>query len=103
MSADEDRYFSCETFSNAERAVWVSTRSWRAGLEFAFSIAIRSVWVVFGTPRVTIVERSQLEIEQFLAMLNFENKSRLAKLPGDNNVKDCMRWNILLHNKALQD
>jgi hypothetical protein len=34
------------------------------------------------TPKVTIVERSQLEIEQFLAMLRFENRKMLEELPG---------------------
>jgi len=34
-----------------------------------------------STPSATIVERSQLEIEQFLAMLRFENRSRLEELP----------------------
>ena len=33
------------------------------------------------TPKVAIVERSQLEIEQFLAMLRFENCSELEELP----------------------
>ena len=33
-----------------------------------------------GTPKVTIVERSQLEIEQFLAMLRFENRSKVEEL-----------------------
>jgi hypothetical protein len=36
----------------------------------------------FSTPKVTIVERSQLEIEQFLAMLRFENRRKLEELPG---------------------
>jgi len=33
-----------------------------------------------GTPKVTIVERSQLEIEQFLAMLRFENRSKVEEM-----------------------
>ena len=35
-----------------------------------------------NTPKVTLVERSQVEIEQFLAMLRFENRQKLAELPG---------------------
>ena len=35
-----------------------------------------------STPKATLVERSQLEIEQFLAMLRFENRSKLEELPG---------------------
>jgi hypothetical protein len=35
----------------------------------------------FYTPTATLVERSQLEIEQFLAMLRFENRSKLGELP----------------------
>ena len=37
---------------------------------------------VLHTPKVTIVERSQVEIEQFLAMLRFENRKKLEELPG---------------------
>jgi hypothetical protein len=37
---------------------------------------------IFCTPKVTIVERSQVEIEQFLAMLRFENRSKLEELLG---------------------
>ncbi len=45
--------------------------------------AVRSSgWVVFGTPKATLVERSQVEIEQFLAMLRFENRKKLEELPG---------------------
>jgi len=33
-------------------------------------------------PMVTLVEWSQLEIEQFLAMLRFENRKKLEELPG---------------------
>jgi len=35
----------------------------------------------FSTPTATLVERSQLEIEQFLSMLRFENRSKLEELP----------------------
>jgi hypothetical protein len=35
-----------------------------------------------NTPKVTLVERSQVEIEQFLAMLRFENRKKLEELPG---------------------
>jgi len=35
----------------------------------------------FDTPKATLVERSQVEIEQFLAMLRFENRSKLEELP----------------------
>lgn len=33
-----------------------------------------------GTPKVTLVERSQVEIEQFLAMLRFENRKKLEEM-----------------------
>ncbi len=36
---------------------------------------------IFNTPKVTIVERSQLEIEQFLEMLRFETRRKLEELP----------------------
>jgi hypothetical protein len=42
----------------------------------------RSTSVTKSTPSATIVERSQLEIEQFLAMLRFETRSKLEELPG---------------------
>ncbi len=35
----------------------------------------------FSTPTVTLVEPSQVEIEQFLAMLRFENRKKLEELP----------------------
>jgi len=35
-----------------------------------------------NTPTATLVERSQLEIEQFLAMLRFETRNKLEELPG---------------------
>ncbi len=35
-----------------------------------------------STPNATLVERSQLEIEQFLALLRFENRSKLEELPS---------------------
>jgi hypothetical protein len=35
-----------------------------------------------STPTVTILERSQVEIEQFLEMLRFETRSKLEELPG---------------------
>jgi len=41
----------------------------------------RSILDGFDTPKATIVERSQLEIEQFLAMLRFENRSKFKELP----------------------
>jgi hypothetical protein len=34
------------------------------------------------TPKATLVERSQLEIEQFLAMLRFENRKKLEEMHG---------------------
>jgi len=37
------------------------------------------------TPKATLVERSQVEIEQFLAMLRFENRKKLEELPGFEN------------------
>jgi len=36
----------------------------------------------FCTPKATLVEWSQLEIEQFLAMLQFENLKKLEELLG---------------------
>ncbi len=35
-----------------------------------------------STPNATLVERSQLEIEQFLTLLRFENRSKMEELPG---------------------
>jgi hypothetical protein len=32
--------------------------------------------------KVTLVERSQLEIEQFLELLQFETRGKLEELPG---------------------
>ena len=34
----------------------------------------------FKAPKLTLVERSQLEIEQFLAKLRFENRGKLEEL-----------------------
>ena len=38
--------------------------------------------VLARTPKATLVERSQVEIEQFLTMLRFENRQKLEELPG---------------------
>lgn len=37
--------------------------------------------VAMGTPKATHVERSQMELGQFLQMLKFENRSKLEELP----------------------
>jgi len=42
----------------------------------------RSILGGCRTPKATLVERSQVEIEQFLAMLRFENRSKFEELPG---------------------
>jgi len=34
-----------------------------------------------STPDETYLERSQLSVEQFLALLRFENRSKLEELP----------------------
>jgi hypothetical protein len=43
----------------------------------------RSEWVRLGTPNVTCFEPPSIEVEQFLAMLRFENRGKLAELPQD--------------------
>ena len=35
---------------------------------------------VFDTPKATLVERPQTDVEQFLAMLRFENRSKVEEL-----------------------
>ncbi len=42
----------------------------------------RSGGVPVGTPTETQLERSSIPVEQFLSLLNFENKCKLAELPG---------------------
>jgi hypothetical protein len=37
--------------------------------------------VGWSTPDETYLERSRLSVEQFLAMLRFENRSKLEELP----------------------
>jgi hypothetical protein len=58
--------------------------------ELGFSISISSTNTkntptyrqeCFCTPTATLVERSQIEIEQFLANLRFEHRSKLEELP----------------------
>jgi len=36
-----------------------------------------------GTPKVTCFEHPSTEVEQFVAMLRFENRDKLAQLPQD--------------------
>ena len=36
-----------------------------------------------STPNVTCFEPPSIEVEQFLAMLRFENRGKLAELPQD--------------------
>ena len=36
-----------------------------------------------GTPNMTCFEPPSMEVEQFLAMLRFENRGKLAELPQD--------------------
>ena len=43
----------------------------------------RSILGDFSTPSATNVERSHADVEQFLAMLRFEQRDKLAELPGD--------------------
>jgi hypothetical protein len=38
--------------------------------------------VNLAAPKATIVERSQLEMEQFFEMLRFENRKKLGELPA---------------------
>jgi hypothetical protein len=37
-------------------------------------------WAYFYTPKATLVERPQTDVEQFLAMLRFENRSKVEEL-----------------------
>jgi hypothetical protein len=47
---------------------------------YSFQGEIRSGWFSFGTPKATLVERPQTDVEQFLAMLRFENRSKVEEL-----------------------
>ena len=38
------------------------------------------------TPAVTYLERSSIPVEQYLGLLHFENKGKLAELPGKIGV-----------------
>ena len=66
------------------RLLWESLAEIEASNQYIAKNHPISIGGFFGicTPKATLVERSQLEIEQFLAMLQFENRKKLEELPG---------------------